>query len=98
MTERFIEFIEEIASCDDWEYGNGESMSSDATATLSIIERYRTALEQIANLVNITQTRGFSEHWFTPDHLVDEDGWGPIHPMTKQGLRLAAKMAQRALE
>lgn len=61
-------------------------------------EHYRQALEEIAKLVNVTQTRGPMEHWTTPDHLMDGDGWGPIHPRTKDGLKHAARIAQQALD
>ena len=60
-------------------------------------KKYRKALEEIAALVNTTQTRGVFEHLTTPDQLMDEDGWGPIHPRTKDGLKYAAGIAQRAL-
>lgn len=60
--------------------------------------RYRNALLQIAALADVTETRGFLEHVFTPEHLMAEDGWGPVHPRTKDGLRIAARIAQRALD
>ena len=60
-------------------------------------QRYRTALEQIAALEHVTEVRGPLEHWFTPDHLVDTEGWGPIKPEVKQGLTIAAHIAKKAL-
>lgn len=59
--------------------------------------RYRQALEEIAGLAKMTQTRGEFEQLNTPDHLIDEDGWGPIHPRVLQSLKYAARIAQRAL-
>jgi len=61
-------------------------------------EQYRQALEAIAALKNATQTRGDFEHMCTPEHMMTEDGWGPIHPRTLDGLKHTARMAQRALD
>ena len=63
-----------------------------------LINIYRKALEQIASLANVTQSRGVFEQMNTPDHLIDEDGFGPIHPKLKQGLAHASRIAQKALE
>jgi len=59
---------------------------------------YRKALEEIIALAHVTQSRGLLEHIGTPDHLLDEDGWGPIHPRTLDGLKKAASIAQKALD
>lgn len=64
----------------------------------AIIEKYHIALQQIANLANVTQSRGVFEQMFTPDGLIDDDGFGPIHPKLKQGLEYAARIARKALE
>lgn len=61
-------------------------------------ERLREALEGIAALSEATQVKGGFFDVGTPDHLVDEDGFVPIHPAMKSGLTHAAKMAKRALE
>jgi len=61
-------------------------------------EHYYNALKRIAALADVTQTRGPLEHIFTPEHIMEEDGWGPIHPFTKDGLRMAARIAQAALD
>ena len=60
--------------------------------------RYRAALEQIRDLENATEMRGFLCEDFTPEHLVKPGGWVPIHPRTMEGLKHAAKIARTALE
>jgi len=61
------------------------------------LEIYRKALEKIAALRNITQTRGLFEHMSTPGHLLI-DGWGEIHPYMKRGFEYAANIALQALK
>ena len=64
---------------------------------MSEIEIFRKALEEIAALENVTQTKGLLEHDSTPEYLV-QNGWGPIHPQMKRGLNFAAKIAIEALK
>ena len=61
------------------------------------LEIYRKALEEIAALRNITQTRGPFEHMSTPEHLLS-DGWGPIALYMKRGFEYAADIALHALK
>ncbi len=61
-------------------------------------DTYRQALEEIAALAHVTQWRGGDVHWLTPDHMLDEDGYGPIHPAFKRGLEHAARIAQKSLD
>ena len=59
--------------------------------------QYQKALEEIANLANVTEVRGPMEGWFTPDHLVSDDGFVPIDPRFKRGMVHVAVIAARAL-
>jgi len=52
IPQKFIEFIEEIVAGDDYEYGDGSSMTEDAKIALAEIQRWR-------NLV--TPTEGYTK-------------------------------------
>ena len=53
-------------------------------------------LKRIANLKNSKEMR-VPLASSCPAHLATEDGFEPIHPMLKEGLRIAAKIAQEAI-
>ena len=62
------------------------------------VRRFRDALEKIAAMESVKEVRGGFEEYCTPDHLVKEGGWVPIHPRTKQGIMIAVRIAKKALE
>ena len=61
-----------------------------------LLEKYRAALEAIAKLADAKEMKNPLVSG-CPSHLMTEDGFEPIHPMLKEGLRIATKIAKEAL-
>lgn len=61
-----------------------------------VLQRYKVALEKIAKLEEAKEMKN-SLISGCPTHLMKEDGFEPIHPMMKEGLRIAAKIAKDVL-
>lgn len=62
------------------------------------LERLEAGLTQINNMRNATQIKGGLFDIGMPKHLIDDDGFVPIHPSVLDGLKLAANVAREALE
>ena len=62
-----------------------------------LLERYRIALEEIADLENMKEVSGFLEDIGVSDHQIKEGGWVPIHPRTLRGFQHASRIAKIAL-
>jgi len=68
--KRIRAFLEEIATSDDWEYGNGEPMAEDARAFLDVYEEAlaacqitRERLIGLASLPPAERERAFGHQW-----------------------------------
>lgn len=75
-----------------------ENDADEAHSLDRLAWRYRTALELISALSQVTEVRGPLEDIGVPDHMVKEGRWVPVHPRFKDGLCYAAKIAQQALD
>lgn len=64
---------------------------------MNTLEVYREALVKIADLANKTKMRDAFSGCFTPDHLIEPDGFVPMHPEMGRGLKFAANIARMAL-
>ena len=79
--------------------GMNKKSTSDIPAPLDclVMQRYKVALEKIAKLEDAKEMRNPLAS-SCPSHLMTKDGFEPIHPMLKEGLRVAAKIAKEALD